>query len=222
MSPCVALAHPLVLCNLAYGQNGLFTASLLTLGACWSTGVRFSPGICFGLLAYKPQFAAWRRCSCCSPAGAPASRLPRDDPDALPRFAGAVRHRTLDRLPGHPRRDQPHHPAEGDGRASTSTPARFGAVRLLGGPMAAAWAVQAVVARAGPGPRLPRLATMPPTLNCAPPRSSPPARCCHPTFPVYDLARSFRRRFCWRSSPTGRAACDRTSARCSAPRRSSR
>ena len=55
---CVALAHPLVLCNLAYGQNGLFTASLLTLGAVLVDRRPVLAGICFGLLAYKPQFAS--------------------------------------------------------------------------------------------------------------------------------------------------------------------
>ncbi len=60
----VALAHPLVLCNLAYGQNGLFTASLLTLGAVLADRRPWLAGLCFGLLAYKPHFAALAPCSC--------------------------------------------------------------------------------------------------------------------------------------------------------------
>ncbi|MGL1715236.1 glycosyltransferase 87 family protein, partial [Vibrio parahaemolyticus] len=47
----VTLAHPLVLCNLAYGQNGLFTAALLTLGAVLVDRRPILAGLCFGLLA---------------------------------------------------------------------------------------------------------------------------------------------------------------------------
>jgi hypothetical protein len=54
----VTLAHPLVLCNLAYGQNGLFTTALLTLGSVLVDRRPILAGLCFGLLAYKPHFAA--------------------------------------------------------------------------------------------------------------------------------------------------------------------
>lgn len=54
----VTLAHPLVLCNLAYGQNGLFTTALLTMGAVLVDRRPILAGLCFGLLAYKPHFAA--------------------------------------------------------------------------------------------------------------------------------------------------------------------
>ncbi|TXM92494.1 glycosyltransferase family 87 protein [Methylobacterium sp. WL116] len=54
----IGLAHPLVLCNLAYGQNGLVTAGLLTLGAMLVDRRPWLAGLCFGLVAYKPQLAA--------------------------------------------------------------------------------------------------------------------------------------------------------------------
>ncbi|MCJ2012987.1 glycosyltransferase family 87 protein [Methylobacterium sp. J-076] len=54
----IAFAHPLVFCNLSYGQNGLFTAGLMTLGLVALDRHPRLAGLCFGLLAYKPQFAA--------------------------------------------------------------------------------------------------------------------------------------------------------------------
>jgi hypothetical protein len=54
----IACAHPLVFCNLTYGQNGLFTAGLMTLGLAALDRRPVASGIAFGLLAYKPQFAA--------------------------------------------------------------------------------------------------------------------------------------------------------------------
>ena len=54
----IGLAHPLVLCNLTYGQNGLVTAGLLTLGAVLVDRRPWLAGFCFGLVAYKPQLAA--------------------------------------------------------------------------------------------------------------------------------------------------------------------
>lgn len=55
----IALAHPLVFCNLTYGQNGLITAGLLTLGATLVDRRPWLAGLCFGLVAYKPQLAAF-------------------------------------------------------------------------------------------------------------------------------------------------------------------
>lgn len=54
----IGLAHPLVFCNLAYGQNGLVTAGLLTLGTVLVDRRPWLAGVCFGLIAYKPQLAA--------------------------------------------------------------------------------------------------------------------------------------------------------------------
>ena len=54
----IGLAHPLVFCNLTYGQNGLVTAGLLTLGATLVDRRPWLAGCCFGLVAYKPQLAA--------------------------------------------------------------------------------------------------------------------------------------------------------------------
>ncbi len=53
----IAFAHPLVFCNLSYGQNGLFTAGLMTLGLLILDRRPRLAGLCFGLLAFKPHFA---------------------------------------------------------------------------------------------------------------------------------------------------------------------
>lgn len=53
----IAFAHPLVFCNLSYGQNGLFTAGLMTLGLIHLDRRPRLAGLCFGLLAFKPHFA---------------------------------------------------------------------------------------------------------------------------------------------------------------------
>ena len=53
----IAFAHPLVFTNLAYGQNGLFTAGLMTLGLVLLDRRPALAGLCFGLLAFKPHFA---------------------------------------------------------------------------------------------------------------------------------------------------------------------
>jgi len=142
----VALAHPLVLSNLAYGQNGLFTASLLTLGAVLVDRRPLLAGLCFGLLAYKPHFAVL----------APLLLLVTGRRDCLAACLSTVLTLCLASLAlfgtgpwvsffatlGDTNRIILQSAAAGlDLNASA-----FGAVRLLGGSMAAAWAAQALVA----------------------------------------------------------------------------
>lgn len=52
-----ATAFPATLVNLAHGQNGFLTAALLGFGFVALPHRPLLGGICFGLLAYKPQFA---------------------------------------------------------------------------------------------------------------------------------------------------------------------
>ncbi|HEY8261070.1 MAG TPA: glycosyltransferase family 87 protein [Methylosinus sp.] len=52
-----ALAFPATLVNLGHGQNGFLTAGLLGFGFHLLRARPILAGVCFGLLAYKPQFA---------------------------------------------------------------------------------------------------------------------------------------------------------------------
>jgi hypothetical protein len=52
-----ALAFPATLVNLGHGQNGFLTAALLGFGFHLLRARPALAGVCFGLLAYKPQFA---------------------------------------------------------------------------------------------------------------------------------------------------------------------
>lgn len=52
-----ALAFPAALVNLGHGQNGFLTAALLGFGFLHLRARPILAGVCFGLLAYKPQFA---------------------------------------------------------------------------------------------------------------------------------------------------------------------
>lgn len=54
----LALAFPAVILNLSYGQNGLLSAGLLTLGLAWLGPRPAAAGVVFAALAYKPQIAA--------------------------------------------------------------------------------------------------------------------------------------------------------------------
>lgn len=53
----VALAFPAVFVNVGHGQNAFLTAALLAAGLALLDRRAWIAGICFGLLAYKPQFA---------------------------------------------------------------------------------------------------------------------------------------------------------------------
>lgn len=52
-----ALAFPATLVNLGHGQNGFLTAALFGFGFLSLERRPLVAGLCFGLLAYKPQFA---------------------------------------------------------------------------------------------------------------------------------------------------------------------
>ncbi len=183
----LGLAHPLVFCNLTYGQNGLFTAALLTLGALLVDRRPWLAGLCLGLVAYKPQLAAlapflllvtgrWRCLAACLVTIAALCLA------ALAAFGTAPWLGFFGTL-GETNRIILQNAAAGlDLNASA-----FGAVRLMGGSMAAAWALQVPTSLAAlalawrvwsrcPDPRL-RAAML---LACAPMLS--------PYVPVYDLA----------------------------------
>ena len=183
----VALAHPLVLCNLSYGQNGLFTAALLTLGVVLVDRRPWLAGLCFGLLAYKPQFAVLapllllatgrRTCLLACVATVLASCLA-----ALSLFGTAPWIGFLGTL-GETNRIILERAAAGlDINASA-----FGAVRLAGGPVALAWALQAAVGAGALALAL-RAWTMPasPELRAAALLAAAPML--SPYVPVYDLA----------------------------------
>jgi hypothetical protein len=183
----VGLAHPLVFCNLVYGQNGLFTAGLLTLGALLVDRRPLVAGLCFGLVAYKPQLAAlapllllvtgrWRCLGACLGTVLALCLA------ALLAFGSAPWLGFLGTI-GETDRIILRQAAAGlDLNASA-----YGAVRLAGGPFALAWTAQ-IAASLGalalawrvwatcPDPRM-RAATL---LAAAPMLS--------PYVPVYDLA----------------------------------
>ena len=184
---CIALAHPLVFCNLAYGQNGLFTAALMTFGAMLVDRRPWLAGLCFGLLAYKPQFAALApflllltgRRACLGVCIATVAGLCLA---SLALFGTAPWIGFLATL-GDTNRIILEKAAAGlDLNAGA-----FGAVRLAGGSMAAAWSLQAVVCigvlaltvRAWTRPASPDLRAA--MLLAAAPLLSP-------YVPVYDLA----------------------------------
>ncbi|MDP4002926.1 glycosyltransferase family 87 protein [Methylobacterium sp. NEAU K] len=184
---CVALAHPLVFCNLSYGQNGLFTAALMTLGAMLVDRRPWLAGLCFGLLAYKPHFAAL----------APLLLLVTGRRACLVACIGTVLALCLASLAlfgtapwigffgtlGETNRIILQKAAAGlDLNASA-----FGAVRLLGGPISAAWALQAVVATVALGLAW-RAWTMPAPLELRAAALLAAAPLLSPYVPVYDLA----------------------------------
>ncbi|MCJ2060428.1 DUF2029 domain-containing protein [Methylobacterium sp. J-048] len=182
----IALAHPLVFCNLSYGQNGLFTAALMTVGALLVDRRPWLAGLCFGLLAYKPHFAALApllllitgRRTCLASCLATALALCGA---SLALFGTAPWLGFLGTL-GETNRIILQKAAAGLELNASA----FGAVRLLGGPIAVAWALQAVVAALALGLAL-RAWTKPaePALRAAALLAAAPLL--SPYLPVYDL-----------------------------------
>jgi hypothetical protein len=182
----IALAHPLVFCNLTYGQNGLFTAALMTFGALLVDRRPWLAGLCFGLLAYKPHFAALApllllitgRRTCLASCLATVLALCLA---SLALFGTAPWLGFLGTL-GETNRIILQKAAAGLELNASA----FGAVRLLGGPISVAWALQALVAalalafaiRAWTRPAAPALRAA--ALLAAAPLLSP-------YLPVYDL-----------------------------------
>ncbi|POR43062.1 hypothetical protein CRT23_09710 [Methylobacterium sp. V23] len=144
----IALAHPLVFCTLVYGQNGLFTAGFLTLGAAWVDRRPWLAGLCFGLLCYKPHFAvlapllllATGRRACLGACLATMLALVAASLAAFGPAAWIGFLQTLGTTNQIILRDA--------GAGLDINVSAFGAVRLAGGAMAAAWAFQGLVALA--------------------------------------------------------------------------
>ncbi len=182
----IAFAHPLVFCNLSYGQNGLFTAGLMTLGLVLLDRRPRLAGLCFGLLAFKPHFALvapllllatgrWTALISCA-ATVLAASLASVALFGIEPWIGFLHSLSSTN------RIILQEAASGlDLNASA-----FGAVRLLGGSVALAWAFQIAVAltalafvlrvwRSGASPELRAAACL-----CVTPLLSP-------YVPVYDL-----------------------------------
>lgn len=184
---CVALAHPLVFCNLAYGQNGLFTAALLTFGGLLVDRRPWLAGLCFGLLAYKPQFAALApllllitgRRACLAACLATIFALCLA---SLALFGTAPWIGFLGTL-GETNRIILQKAAAGLELNASA----FGAVRLLGGSTAAAWGAQAIVAVLALGFTC-RAWRMPAGLELRTASLLAAAPLLSPYVPVYDLA----------------------------------
>jgi len=183
---CIAVAHPLVYCTLSYGQNGLFTAALLTFGTLLVDRRPWLAGLCFGLLAYKPHFAALApllllitgRRVCLTSCLATVLALCLA---SLALFGTAPWIGFVGTL-GETNRIILQKAAAGLELNASA----FGAVRLWGGPIAAAWALQAVVAALALGLAI-RAWTKPvePNLRAAALLAAAPLL--SPYLPVYDL-----------------------------------
>jgi len=182
----IAVAHPLVYCTLSYGQNGLFTAALLTFGTLLVDRRPWLAGLCFGLLAYKPHFAALApllllitgRRVCLTSCLATVLALCLA---SLALFGTAPWIGFVGTL-GETNRIILQKAAAGLELNASA----FGAVRLWGGPIAAAWALQAVVAALALGLAI-RAWTKPvePNLRAAALLAAAPLL--SPYLPVYDL-----------------------------------
>lgn len=182
----IALAHPLVFCNLTYGQNGLFTASLMTVGAVLVDRRPWLAGLCFGLLAYKPHFAALApllllitgRGTCLAACLGTVLALCLA---ALALFGTAPWIGFLGTLSETNRIILQQAAAGLELNASA-----FGAVRLLGGPIAAAWALQALVATLALALAI-RAWTLPAAADLRAAALLAAAPLLSPYLPVYDL-----------------------------------
>ncbi|GJE54617.1 glycosyltransferase family 87 protein [Methylobacterium thuringiense] len=183
----IGLAHPLVFCNLSYGQNGLVTASLLTLGALLVDRRPWLSGLCFGLIAYKPQLAALapllllvtgrRQALLASVLTVAALCLA-----SIAAFGWAPWHGFLETLTQTNRILL----QQGGGGLEINASA-FGAVRLAGGPMAAAWTIQIAVSLAAIGIAVRTWRTCAdPNLRAAALLAASPM--ISPYVPLYDLA----------------------------------
>ncbi|WP_132251908.1 glycosyltransferase family 87 protein [Methylobacterium segetis] len=183
----IACAHPLVLCNLAYGQNGLLTAGLLTLGALLVDRRPVLAGLLLACVAYKPQLAAlapalllvtgrWRALAACLAGVAGLCAL------SCLAFGLAPWQAFLATLAETNRIALREAWSGLDINASA-----FGAVRLLGGSLASAWAGQVAVALLAVGTAWRVWAGGAPlTLRAAALLAAAPL--VSPYVPLYDLA----------------------------------
>jgi hypothetical protein len=144
----VSLAHPLFLRTLSYGQNGLVTASLLTLGLVSVDRRPVLAGVFLGLTAYKPQLALlaplallatgrWRALIAAGFSVLAVAALSLAVLGAEPWLAFLNSVRATNEI------------ILSQARAGLAlNMSAFGAVRLLGGPAALAWAAQIAAALA--------------------------------------------------------------------------
>ena len=183
----IACAHPLVLCNLTYGQNGLLTASLLTLGALHLDRRPILAGLLLACIAYKPQLAAlapalllltgrWRALAACLAGLAGLCAL------SLLAFGPAPWQAFLDTL------DQTNRIVLREAWSGLDINASaFGAVRLLGGSPVAAWTFQVAAAALAIGAAWRIWASdAPPAMRTAALLAASPL--VSPYVPLYDLA----------------------------------
>ncbi|WP_336487983.1 glycosyltransferase family 87 protein [Methylobacterium nigriterrae] len=183
----IALAHPLVICNLAYGQNGLFTAALLTLGAALVDRRPVLAGMLFGLVAYKPQLAAlapflllttgrWRALAACLGCLAGLCLVSVAAFGIAPWRAFAETLALTNRIV-----------LREAWSGLDINASAFGALRLLGGTMAAAWACQVAASLLAVG-----IAWRVWAIGAAPPLRAAAllaaATLVSPYVPLYDLA----------------------------------
>ena len=183
----VGLALPPVFECLGYGQNGLLTASLLGAGLALVEWRPFAAGLLLGLLTYKPQLAVlvplvmlvagyWRvaagSLACAILSIAASTAFPGSDAwvaflRSLPETNKVIFEEAWGGL--------------------TLNASAFGAVRILGGSVATAWTVQALVAIAAFGVVLRLwLSPCPPPLRKGSLIAAIPL--VSPYVPVYDLA----------------------------------
>ena len=143
-----ALAFPAVAINALHGQNGLLTAALVGFGAMLLPRRPLSAGVLLGLLAYKPQFALM------APLALLAGRHWRAAAAAGATMLAMIAATLWAYGPGPWRAFFANLPwmrrvvLEGGGLESFKMESAFAAVRLLGGSVAGAYALQGTVALA--------------------------------------------------------------------------
>lgn len=146
-----ALAFPAVAINALHGQNGFLTAALLGAGALLLPRRPLTAGALLGLLAYKPQFALlwpvallagrhWRAAAAAAAtvAAMTAATLWAYGPDPWRAFVANLPWTRTVIL-------------ERGGLESYKLESAFAAVRLVGGSVAQAYALQAIVAALAAG-----------------------------------------------------------------------
>ncbi len=142
----VAMALPMVVTSLSYGQNGLLTAALLALGLVWADVSPIGAGVLLGATCYKPQLAVlapllmiaggrWRvaAASFGSALGLSLASVALFGIEPWRAFAHSLPETNVVIF------------KEAWGSLPLNASA-FGAVRLLGGSLVLAWLVQAIVA----------------------------------------------------------------------------
>lgn len=137
-----ALAYPAVFINLGHGQNGFLSAALLSAGLMLLRARPLLAGVLLGMLCYKPQFGLllplaliaggqWRSFAAAGVTviGLSAAATLMFRPEIWPAFAGALKFSRQTVL-------------EQGGVDFYKMQSAFGAVRLWGGSVALAYAVQ--------------------------------------------------------------------------------